>query len=133
MRKTLVLLIVALALMASGCFMTGGGFIDGEEEGTANFGFNVKCDGEDTKGNLTYHDGDLKIKGTVDKCTALGIMGTYVAQGKSVGGEGTFLITGLDLGEPGVYDYFTIKLVGPDHFFYMNAGELLGGNIQWHM
>jgi hypothetical protein len=145
MRKTLVLLIVVLALVGAGCLVpadhvTGGGFIEGADEGTANFGFNVKCAGEDTKGHLTYHDGDIKIKGTIDACKyvkvervwTLKVMGDWVPQGKTDLDGGRFAIMGTDEGEPGIGDEFTIKLKTGIETVYENSGELLGGNIQVH-
>ncbi len=154
MRKTLVLLIMVLALVATGCIIanptahvTGGGFIEGSrvhedvtgdffEGDTANFGFNVKCEGDDgAKGHLTYHDGDLKIKATIDDCEyscgELRVMGDWVRQGRNALDEGgRFTITGEDDGEPGIGDFFTIELEGS--FDYYNEGDLLGGNIQEH-
>jgi len=151
MRKSLVLLVVVLALVGAGCLcptdhVTGGGFIAGvhDDDGTANFGFNVKCAGDDTKGQLTYHDGLLKIKGTVTDCQykivdyqwTLVVMGDWVPQGKAYheGFEdgGTFKIMGSDEGEPGIEDEFFIKLKVGGSTVYENGGVLLGGNIQVH-
>ena len=150
MRKTLILLIMVLALVGAACLptpadhVTGGGFIAGtHDDGTANFGFNVKCAGDDTKGHLTYHDGDLKIKGTVTGCDykkidhewTLVVMGDWVPQGKSYHGfeGGTFKIMGSDEGEPGVDDEFFIRLYEEgDGMVYENGGDLEGGNIQVH-
>jgi hypothetical protein len=137
---------MVLALVGAGCFVsnptahvTGGGFIvsDFDVDETANFGFNVKCEGDDgAKGHLTYHDGDLKIKGTVDDCEyhdGLKVMGDWVPQGKTEAVGGRFVITGFDGGEPGIDDDFlTISLmVGPSEVYY-NEGFLKGGNIQEH-
>jgi hypothetical protein len=152
MRKIYVALIVvfAFALLAMGCsaHVTGGGFVEGSADyglvtgefvdgDTANFGFNFKCDGTDAKGQLTYHDGDLKIKGTITSCEyGLGtvtVNGDFVPQGKSPGVEGVFEVTGSDGGEPGIgEDTFKIQLWGFGFFYYENEGDLLGGNIQEH-
>jgi hypothetical protein len=146
MRKALVLLIMALALVATACFptahVTGGGFIDGKDiDAKANFGFNVKCEVIDgAKGHLTYHDGDMKIKGTIDACKyvkvdrvwTLKVMGDWVPQGKSTLEGGRFAIMGTDEGEPGIDDEFTIKLKTGIVTVYENSGRLLGGNIQVH-
>jgi hypothetical protein len=142
MRKLFLGLIavLAFALVATSCtaHVTGGGFVAGDTEGTANFGFNFQCDGHDTKGHLTYHDGDVKIKGTIDNCSFLHktvqAYGDWVPQGKSTLVGGSFMITGSDEGEPGIGgDTFKIELQedGTD-WDYTNDGVLLGGNIQEH-
>lgn len=150
MRKTLLITIMALALVAAGCFIrdptahvTGGGLVDSVYDATtANFGFNVKCEGEDgAKGHLTYHDHWVKIKGTIDDCeyhNGLKVMGDWVPQGKGewpgtgplVGGR--FVIMGTDEGEPGTEDTFGIELWNGGDLVYWNETALRGGNIQVH-
>jgi hypothetical protein len=142
MRKIFLGLIavLAFALVATGCtaHVTGGGFVDGKRADTANFGFNFQCDGDNTKGHLTYHDGDLKIRGTIDDCDfglfTVEAKGDWVPQGKSDLVGGKFMITGSDNGEPGGDDTFKIELWddGAPTSFYTNDGTLDGGNIQEH-
>lgn len=141
MRKGYVALIAvfAFALLAGSCsaHVTGGGFIpDHYGDGTANFGFNINCDGpDDSKGQVTYHDKStaLKAKGTVTVCLDGAAFGTWTPQGKSSWVGGTFWVTAVDNGEPGTADTFTIDLyqggLSPE---YSNSGTLLGGNIQSH-
>jgi hypothetical protein len=131
--------VLAFALVATSCtaHVTGGGFVAGDNDDTANFGFNFQCDGEDTKGHLTYHDGDLKIRGTIDDCHfglfTVEAKGDWVPQGRSPGAGGSFMITGSDDGEPGIGgDTFKIELKEGPSVFYENGGVLLGGNIQEH-
>jgi hypothetical protein len=139
MRKIFIGLItvLAFALVATSCtaHVTGGGFVEGVNDDTANFGFNFQCDGDDTKGHLTYHDGELKIKGTIDHCSFIGGLtasGDWVPQGKSDLVGGRFEITGSDNGEPGAGDTFKIKLWNDGTWIYTNEGVLLGGNLQEH-
>jgi hypothetical protein len=142
MRKVFVVFIglMALALVATSCsaHVTGGGFIVGDEGGTASFGFNFKCDGFDAKGQITYHDADsgLKIHGTFDSCTyGIGTVtgyGDYRPQGPSDWDGGTFKVTGIDRGEPGDRDYVKIWLSDDNGDTYYNSGRLVGGNLQEH-
>lgn len=111
----------------------------GEDGGKANFGFNFHCDGEDSKGQLTYHDksADLKIKGTVTGCefglNKVTVLGDYVGQGKSVYKAGSFEVVAIDKDEPAAgEDVLHIWLDEDDEDDCHNVGKLLGGNIQDH-
>lgn len=154
MRKSLLLLVVAFALLASACFgfATGGGWIDGKEGGKATFGFNaeVECDkGEVTSatGQVTYHDRSvgLKLKGTItgggffgecgdDPENSVWAHGVWRQQGRSdefTGG--LFAIQVTDNGEPGTEDWLKIEVFDFEEFeLYVNSGVLHGGNIQYH-
>ncbi len=65
---SLVALMFVMGLVVASCHkVTGGGFIEGKNSPKAHFGFTFECDPEtdDVWGQLTYHDGELRIKGKI--------------------------------------------------------------------
>lgn len=140
MEARKLLLIMALATMVvigTGCAgkYTGGGWIPGVEGGKATFGFQMNFDGESLTGQVQYNDhgpNGVKFHGVVD-----GVADGYVTGTATVnpGGEtGTFGIYVEDNGEPGNMDpadYIAVWLETTS-VSYSNAGNLGGGNIQYH-
>lgn len=117
----------------TGAKVTGGGFIAGTSNGTANFGFNAQQLGS---GNLTYIDknGDVaQFKAdTVAPPVVSGNSATWSGTGTWKHANGTsqtvnYQVTVEDNGSPGRNDRFGITFGS-----YSNSGQLGGGNITIH-
>lgn len=133
-----------------GGFATGGGWIVPEDEGSntypnqrANFGFNARYKQDDPTGHLEfrYSDGYIDLKSS--SIEQLVITGGKIVQFKgyaSVNKEPGhwFFVKAIDEGEPGVNDYFDIKVWAPgmseedDEPTERAGGFLQGGNIVVH-
>lgn len=145
MRRSIVLLLlVAFALVAASCKVTGGGWIILDDGSKATFSFTYECEDGVAKGKFTYHDpaADVKVKGTFfeegNPCLEGGegqlhLLGaTYEPQPKKAGDGGLAVLSIIDNGEPGGADMFGITLIGGLYDGYAVFGAIGGGNVQAH-
>ena len=143
------LVVVLMVTLGLGCFptdgaMTGGGFLENCEGDKATFGFTVKGaqvgegDDYDVKGQfqLVDHARKLIIHGTFSGFSALSQIawGECRVKGLECGDVGPhdFTLYAFDAGEPGIYDYISVRIdipkcCGKDLKY---KGTLDGGNIQ---
>jgi len=154
-RLGLLLALPIAAFAFTGCsqFVTGGGWIEGQEEGTkATFGFVFNNPDMTLPGLFqgTYHDSAAGVKVKFDGSLpnlnpfATTIVVNWIQQGKPMCGPddakvactGTGVLYAEDNGEPGALDdgdFLSIKLFDfPGIGTYHNSGFLQGGNIQDH-
>lgn len=131
----LVSLLLSIMLMFSGCAVRGGGWMNGVEDGKANFGFTVKStDAFEVKGYFTYHDkGQIKIHGTVTNVASVdftfdGI--TYSAYRFSGVYDGdlefTVIAFGNDVNGKYALDGLSVEADG-----YFNVGLVRSGNVTY--
>lgn len=144
MKSRSILLIAALAamvLITPGCEeygkYTGGGWINGLCGGKATFGFQIKAYEDSVSGTVQYNDHKVGVKfhGVVE-----GILGELVFGTATMrpGGELVYFeIYVQDNGEganAGSEDFLQVSLFHEGSIipFYFNAGNLKGGNVQFH-
>ncbi|MBT8248630.1 MAG: hypothetical protein KJN81_00080 [Acidimicrobiia bacterium] len=143
-RSLLLIVVLAISLLATGCKVTGGGWITTQDGDKATFSFTYECDEGVARGQFTYHHRaeGVNVKGTfdVDSCidedaeedVLYGLFATYAPQPAKLGDGGVAEIYIVDDGEPGTDDFFGIVLDDGVYDGYEESGTLGGGNIQTH-
>jgi len=131
-KLTIVILILALGFLLTGCKVTGGGWFIDQCGNKCTLGFNAQATEEcpyEVKGQFQFNDHDgNKVHASVTGLLKCCVNEYYLFWGETKGGKtvGVFV---KDEGEPGVGagDYVKVHYDGMDW-----EGALGGGNIQGH-
>ena len=146
MRARMVLAMsgLALALLASACSFTGGGYIPSATGDGTKAVFAIHLDHKDPdrpKAQGTFHDRSAGVKLVIYDGLQWGFDGLcvdarllYQSTHPSTPGEGVVAVSACDRGEPGssAGDELSISVEDGPFAGYENQGIIEGGNFQAH-